>query len=136
MMPSERWTYLTTLQGGSSGGPSVLAYEVPSGQNLLTHSAGIQFTEPAWFQGTVGSPTESFSFVISGDGENIVKRILSCIIISMMPLEGVDEAYTSLRSMLGFYLEPVAPQALPEVQRGGSGRVASVTRRPDLSIVE
>ena len=73
-----------------------------------------------------------------GDGDIAAKTVLSCFMVAMMPPEGINEAFDSLKSMLLFYSEPALPPSrlLGQRESGGTGRIGSTTRRPDLAIAE
>ena len=137
MLPSERWTHSMVLREGSSGGRSLLSYG-PHSDLDPSPRTGFRFSEPTTFEGTVSSPSEYLSILVEGEGDIAAKRILSCILVAMMPSEGMNEAFNSLKSMLLFYSEPVVTlRSLPGAgQPGGTGRIGKTTRRPDLAITE
>ena len=98
--------------------------------------------EPSWgvhatFQGTVNSTREEITFLAEAAGENAIKRIFSCVIISAMPETGVDEALTTLKDIYEFNSENTRA-ALPRHTMHSSiaGRVTSTSERPQLVISE
>ena len=97
------------------------------------------FTQPlrATFQATVSSPGERRSLLVEGNDDIALKRVIGCLMIVMMPKEGLKEALTSLKDMLEFYTE-VPTLSLPSKPSTHqvTGTVASATRRPDLVVAE
>ena len=83
----------------SSGGPLLTDFTT-----LLNLRRSSEVEEPSWgvhatFQGTVNSTREEITFLAEAAGENAIKRIFSCVIISAMPETGVDEALTTLKDI-------------------------------------
>ena len=93
------------------------------------------------FEGTISSPREDIirplaRFLLTVDGETFTKRIISCAVISLMPPEGMNEVYSTLKSSLEFYRESVTPPSTSEPQRLRIGRIGRSFNRPDLIIGE
>lgn len=128
----ERWTSLTDLREGSSGGPSPLPYDRLFDLGPTT-SPGIVVAELplATFDGTVAS------FPVTGEGElALKKKIIGCIALAMMPPEAVDEAFQSLKDIWEFHCGSTraAQSSLlgaPKMS-GGTGRIIGTARRPNL----
>ena len=91
----------------------------------------------ASFLGTVNSPGQAFSFWTESGGEEAIKRLLGCVLVSIIPAEGIDEALTSLKEILEYHLENVRyklPE--PEITHRGTGKISGISERPDLIISE
>jgi hypothetical protein len=78
------------------------------------------------------------SFWAHGDGEESYRRIWGCIILGLMPPEGLEEAVDSLREILEFRLENARlAQAQDRTNvHYGLGPVVSVSQRPDLVLAD
>lgn len=71
------------------------------------------------------------------DGEEARKRFLGCMIFSLMPPQGIDEALTTLVEILEYHIEN-AQYSLPEpeITHRGTGKITGISSRPDLVISE
>ncbi len=70
-------------------------------------------------------------------GHNAVKRLLGCYMLGVMPDEGINEALSTLKDMFQYYSHPAYPAlATPVTAHRITGKVLSVSKRPDLIIAE
>jgi hypothetical protein len=89
------------------------------------------------FFGTVDSPRRAFRFWSQGQGDTALKQLLACMIINLIPEEGVDEALEYLGDLFEFHQEEYRyrlPE--PQVVRQSTGKVASISQRPDMILSE
>lgn len=99
----------------------------------------MQVEEPpyAFFHATVNSAGQEIAFWFEGREEDILKRLIGCAMIAIMPEEGVEEALLSLRDIWDFRTQ-TSYQMLPgplQTQRS-TGRVVRTSQRPELVIPE
>lgn len=89
------------------------------------------------FYATVNTPGQELSFWIQDEGQDSLKRLLGCLLISYMPSEGIDEALMNLKEIWAYYIERAQyrlPE--PEVSHRGTGKIVGISERPDLVISE
>lgn len=68
-------------------------------------------------------------------GETAFVRFLGCLMIGLMPDEGLDEALSSLRDMLEFYgQKPAGIHHTPQIPQTINARIIEQKKRPDLVI--
>jgi hypothetical protein len=74
---------------------------------------------------------------MEGDDDIAIKKTIGCLMILMMPKEGLDEALPSLKDMLEFYISVPKLSPLPaRPTRHLTGELLSPMRRPGLAIEE
>jgi hypothetical protein len=74
---------------------------------------------------------------MEGDDDIAIKKTIGCMMILMMPKEGLDEALPSLKDMLEFYIRMPKLNPLPaRPARHLTGKLVSSITRPDLAIEE
>ena len=89
------------------------------------------------FYATVNTPGQELSFWIQDEGQDSLKRLLGCLLISYMPSGSIDEALTNLKEIWAYHIERARyrlPE--PEVSRRGTGKIVKLSERPDLVISE
>jgi hypothetical protein len=90
------------------------------------------------FTATVSSPREELiSLHLQGGELGILKRVLCCFLVMVMPEKGVDETFDWLREATNFYQkqqQQIAGLHTPTLT--AIGTVASVAERPALIISE
>lgn len=89
---------------------------------------GFELGQPFWFHTTVGSPTEEINLYLGGDGETVLKKILACCAIMVMPAAGMDEVLRSLSDAVDYYV--TAPTGLLR-ERTETSRPARAVRKED-----
>lgn len=84
---------------------------------------------------TEPSTTYEATITLEMYGESALERFLGCVMIGMMPDQGLEEALYSLRDMLEFYSqEPLhLPSARPKTETLNA-IVEDRKKRPDLVI--
>lgn len=87
------------------------------------------------FYGTANSAGPEVSFWGRGVGEDALKRWLGCVILSLMPEEGLEEALLSLKDILEFR-SYTKPHTKPRISHHTTGKVVSKSQRPDLVVSE
>lgn len=103
----------------------------------LSEATTIQQGVQTEFQGTVNTAGQGLSFKFEGEGGEALLRLLGCVIVTMMPEEGLEEALTSLKDIFEFHVESAHYESLPTVtSRRGIGNVVNTSMRPDLVISE
>jgi hypothetical protein len=91
----------------------------------------------AEFQGTVNTADCGLSFTFGGEGADALLRLIGCVIITLMPEEGLEETLTSLKEIFEFHVESAHYKPLlPVTSRRGIGNIVSTSGRPDLVISE
>lgn len=67
-------------------------------------------------------------------GELALERFLGCMMVAMMPDQGLEEALYSLKDMLVFYNSQPANRGVGRVSELIEGAVIGTTKRPDIVI--
>ena len=138
-MPSNTLINLTDLQGTSSGGP--LHQDLERRLDLPTSTSPIEPTEQLTFsiQGTVSSPIRGITFTAHGEEDQgtAFQRIVSCLLISLMPDDGIEESLSTLKDIFRFQLENIQYRLLeqPTIYKS-SGKVVKMSEREELVIAE
>jgi hypothetical protein len=88
------------------------------------------------FYTTSGLTSPDIYLWAEGEGEPLRKRALGCVLMCLMPDEGVDEAIRALRDVLEFWIERSVAPVLPPVEHRSAGRVVSTGSRPELVLGE
>lgn len=138
-MPSESWMNSTNWLQDSLGGLLPQSYEKPWDLVQLSDVVWEMATPVrASFHATVNSPGEQISFLwLEGDDETALKKFAGCIMITLMPKEGLDEAVQTLKDTLSFYAyRPLAKALPPGTEQRVMGRMLGPKKRPDLLIGE
>ena len=120
------------LQQGSSTGLPLKPYE-----ELLDLHKQLLIDLPGFsFKATANSPLEEISLKLEEGGETGLKRVLGCILISVMPEKGLEETLVTLKDIFQFYIEKLgAPPALTPPSHV-MGIVGNAQKRPGLTIEE
>ena len=82
---------------------------------------------------TLDSPVARRYWSMEGDQEVILKRALGCFIVLRMPESGLNEALSSLKDMLDYYID--VPQLNPPPRRPDqflTGKAGPSVKRPEL----
>src|SRR2546428_2486788 len=97
MLLQKSWPSLTDYQATSSGG--LLPTRSGKLLNLILLNEHIGDTRQIHtkFQSTVNSAGMGFSLEFEGEGVDALLRLLGCVIISLMPEEGLEETLTALK---------------------------------------
>lgn len=79
--------------------------------------------------------THEVTFTLEMYGETALERFLGCLMIGMMPDEGLEETLYSLRDMLEFYSHlPLLLHGAPAKSETINATVVDRKKRPDLVI--
>jgi len=73
------------------------------------------------------------SIWVEGDHENAIKKIIGCIVVSMMPDKALDELLDVLKDMAAFYSESQKNLPSKNIQHS-TGEFIGKTSRPELVI--
>lgn len=92
----------------------------------------------ASFQATVNSTSHHVSLRISESDETAVRRIIGCLLVTLMPAEGLEEALESLKEIREFHTEAIpAPRFTPIAEHPSIKlRALPAQKAPDLVIEE
>ncbi len=135
-MSLESWPYSIDLPETSSGG-----LLLRDSKKLLARWRSSEGLDPgvlgrAVIHTTVNTARGTeLSFWAEGDEEELLKRVLGCAMMVIMPREGIDEALMSLKEIFEFRAQThyrILP--LPEKAARGKGKLARASKRPDLVI--
>ncbi len=136
-MLSKSSTHSTSGQEDYLGGLLLERYETLS--DPLRYSKFPEFAQPLHtnFYATVSSPNQRRSWLMEGNDDIALRKVIGCLMILMMPEEGLNETLISLKDMLEFYMEVPELSLPPEhPTHRVVGNVVSPMRRPDLVISE
>jgi hypothetical protein len=103
----------------------------------LNEEVNLEVLEHAVFYGTVNSAGHQLSFEMKGEGQDVLKRWLGCIMLAMIHEDALNEALESLKDIIEFHTY-TARQILPPPTLGQSieGKVVRALHRPDIIIAE
>lgn len=135
MNRSTYWTDSIDLQDDFSGGPSQIRSIMPWNP-LRSQPVRSCPTDDVCFiyQAGVSETDYKVRIAISAPGDTALERFFGCVMIGMMPDEGLDEALQALRDMLEFYSrEPARPLVVQPARTVGAV-VVGRRRRPDMTI--
>lgn len=92
----------------------------------------------ASFQAIVNSPGHQVSLRINERDETAVHRFIGCLLVTLMPAEGLEEALESLNEIREFHTEAIpAPRFTPIVEHPKVKlRALPPQKAPDLVIEE
>lgn len=136
---SERWTDSTSSQVTYFGGPSHQNSLMPLAQPRFDERATGAELIPRPFgpelKLTVEGTRASFSYTAHHDDEYLRKRMVGCVLLALMPSQGIDEALPALRDMYEYWTTEPSHVALPSPTRDPvrAGAI-DVRSRPDLVI--
>lgn len=107
---------------------------MPSSQKILSEHLGGSSATYAIFRG-VADPDQGTSFLMEAGGEHSVKRLLGCVLLAIMPDEGLNEVLVSLREAFDYYVVETH-SALPPPVSGElrAGSLLPATERADLVV--
>ena len=89
------------------------------------------------FAGFPGTATSSFSFAIEGEGLNVLRRFVGCVMMMTMPEPGLEEALASLEDVFeSTWYQTHGVLHRPATTRPWTGTVIGVSDRPHLVISE
>lgn len=74
------------------------------------------------------------TITVGSNGQTALERFLGCLMIAVMPQDGLEEALHSLRDMLEFYKRPPTPQRVQLKRAPLEATVVDRRKRPDLVI--
>lgn len=83
-------------------------------------------------------PQTTYSLTVNMTGNNkaILGRFLGCVMIGLMPSDGLEEALVSLHDMLKFYYWKPSPSPARQTKALVGANIADHRKRPDLLITE
>lgn len=92
----------------------------------------------ASFQAIVNSPGHQVSLRINESDETAVHRFIGCLLVTLMPAEGLEETLESLKEICEFHTEAIpAPIFTPMAEHPrGKMRALPPQKAPDLVIEE
>lgn len=76
--------------------------------------------------------TYGVTITVGGHGEHALERFLGCILIGVMPDEGLEEALFSLHDMFEFYQREREPHRAALEPKTVDGTLGNKKKRPDL----
>ncbi len=127
---SNFWTSSIAQQENFSGGrskKSSIALWNPGASEYSDESSAVQIyslIEP--------KTTYGVTITIGGNGEYALERFLGCLLLGIMPDEGLEEALFSLHDMLRFYRNECEPHHEVLEPNPIDGTIGSKKKRPDL----
>ena len=134
MSLSKYWTNSISLPDDYSGGQSQKSSITQWGLDLFNFkNIGCDYTFFA-SEPNEQETTYEITIDIAGSSEIAFTRYLGCIIVGLMPDEGLEEALFSLRDMLQFYSHKVAPEFKRLPPKAIDATVTEKKKRPDLVI--
>lgn len=84
---------------------------------------------------TEAETTYEMTLTLEMNGETALPRFLGCVMVGMMPDQGLEEALYSLRDMLAFYVQqPVRLHAALPKAETINATIVDRKKRPDLVI--
>ena len=139
-MSYQYWTSLTAPEGTSSGGLLPKDSLVPLNPNQFDFRDIGEPEEtwfPRYFQGTVNSPGGIYTLTVQDGDSNLYNRLLGCLLMIILPEDGIGEALDDLRSIYDYYrpLPPAKFRSL-EVQSPGEGTIIGHSERGAMVINE
>ena len=92
----------------------------------------------ASFQATVNSPGHQVSLRINGNDETAIRKIIGCLLVTLMPAEGLEEALESLKEIREFHTAAIPASRLTPIAEHPSIKLCALPaqKAPDLVIEE
>lgn len=92
-------------------------------------------TSHVYFYGPIEPETTyEVTITIGRHGETALERFLGCVMMGIMPDEGLEEALYSLRDMVEFYNRQPLPHHSPLTSAPIDATIVGRKKRPDLVI--
>ena len=92
----------------------------------------------ASFQAIVDSPGYHASLRIRGSDETAIRRIVGCLLVTLMPSEGLEEALESLNEIREFHTEAIPALSFTPIAEHPRVKLRALPpqKAPDLVIEE
>lgn len=136
MTHSRFWTRSINLQAGYSGGLLPTGSTGPWNPEIFDPGdPPLGYFQTGIFRSGESETTDEVSYRLEMRGKTSAERYIGCLMLGIMPDEGLEEALQSLAGMLEYYSEQIdtwfSARQLPEVI---DGTITGEKKRRDLVI--
>lgn len=136
MKHSAFWINSIDSPDNYSGGPLLKPYTTPWGQNPFDDKTVATYADFIYPSSDISQSQHRLTIAVAGgDDEVVLARYAGCVMIGLMPSQGLPEVLESLRDMWEFYNEQTKAQPQhPRLPQRIDATVVGHKKRPDMVI--